>query len=350
MCTTVRSDDRSRGRDVRVVDHCEQLRLDEEQVGDAGRLDRCERRRGLHLVLQHDRAAAEQRRVDEQLRQVGQRPVGELPPCGVGGRGDGDGVRRERPEAALRDAGGAAGGDDDGEVVGTGPAGQRRRRRPVRTPVEPQPCARHVAADHGDAHGGGEREQVRGLGERDEQVRRDELQERRTLLRLRQRRQVHGGGADEVRGVTDGERVRAVRRVEGDEVAAADPEAVEGAGIAVGRRQEVRRRRRHAVVLQDGAVTGLLQRGDQFLQVDLAVHECAPLVGFVRPPIMGPPTPMALQRDDNRDRPGGGGTGRTRVHRSTDMQVSRPVHGSTDGADDRARPFLGHQGSSPKSR
>ena len=65
-----------------MIHDLEQLRLDQEQIGDPLGLDRRQRVRRLVGVLQHHRAAAQQRDVDEHLGQVGQLPVDQLPPVG----------------------------------------------------------------------------------------------------------------------------------------------------------------------------------------------------------------------------------------------------------------------------
>jgi hypothetical protein len=53
-----------------VVHGFEQLRLDQKYVGDAFRFNRRERLSGIVPGLEYDRTAANERRVDEYLRQI----------------------------------------------------------------------------------------------------------------------------------------------------------------------------------------------------------------------------------------------------------------------------------------
>ena len=64
--------------DVRVIHEVEQLRFDQEQMGDPLSLDRGEGGSRLECALQDDRAAAEQGGVDQGLGQVGELAVGQL--------------------------------------------------------------------------------------------------------------------------------------------------------------------------------------------------------------------------------------------------------------------------------
>lgn len=96
-------------------------------MGDPLGLDRGEGGSRLECALQDDRAAAEQRGVDQGLGQVGELAVGELAARCWAGYGDHPGVGAEVADAALRHAGRTAGGDDHGEVVLTGTALHRGR-------------------------------------------------------------------------------------------------------------------------------------------------------------------------------------------------------------------------------
>ena len=99
-------------RDVGVVHQLEQLRLDQEQVGDPLRLDRRQRVRGLVAILEHHHAPAEQGDVDQHLGQIGQTAIDELPPVGGAGDAHHGRIGGEGPPAALGNAGAAAGRHD----------------------------------------------------------------------------------------------------------------------------------------------------------------------------------------------------------------------------------------------
>jgi hypothetical protein len=72
--------------DIRVVHHLEQLRLDQEEVGDPLGLDQGEGVGGVVAIPQHDATAAQQRDVHQRLGEIGQVAVDELP-AGIGALG-----------------------------------------------------------------------------------------------------------------------------------------------------------------------------------------------------------------------------------------------------------------------
>ena len=273
MWVTARSERQVVVGHARVVHEREELRLDQEQVGDPLPFDRGEGGGGLELLLEDDGAAAEQGLVDEDLGEVGELAVGQLPALGRGRAGDRRRVAREGAPAALGHAGRPARGDHHGEVVGAGAAGQRGVRLGGGEGVEPGRDARH-RPDGCD--GGADRwEELGRLREHDDQPWRELRDHPGAALRVRRHRQVHRARPDEVRGVAHGQRIRAVGRQQGDEVAAADPEPVQRPCVPVDVGEQRGPGDVAAPVPQHGPRARRAQRLDQPL--DVRRHDRPPL-------------------------------------------------------------------------
>ena len=138
-------------------------------MGDPLGLDRGEGGGRLECALQDDRAAAEQRGVDQDLGQVGELAVGQLAARCWAGYGDHPGIGGEVAHAALRHAGRTARGHHHGEVAVTGTARHRGRVLPAGQLVEAERDL--LDGTNRPAGRGGRREQVRCLGEHHHQVR-----------------------------------------------------------------------------------------------------------------------------------------------------------------------------------
>lgn len=215
-----------------MVHQLEQLRLDQEQVGDPLRLDRRQRVGGLVAILEHHHASAEQGDVDQHLGQIGQTAIDELPPVGRAGDAHHGRIGGKGPPAALGNTGAAAGRDDHGDVVGTGEAGDRLARLGIRQRIQPQRGTGQVGRHRSHPQIEPGRQEVRGLGEDDEQVGLDLGDERRPRRCRTRRGQKARGGAEQVRRIADCQCLRAVGREQGDQAGAPDPQGGEGTGIA----------------------------------------------------------------------------------------------------------------------
>ena len=122
---------------------------------------------------------------------------------------------------------------------------------------------------HPDLHAF-ERKQVRGLGEHEQQHGVDLGDQLGPDPRRGRHGEVDRRRPEQVGGVADRERVRAVGREQGDQAAACDVEIGEGAGVAEDRGQEFRCRRVPALVPQDGGIARLAQPGNQQVDVQSA--------------------------------------------------------------------------------
>ena len=277
----------------RVVHEREQLRLHQEQVSDPLPFDRVEGRDGVVVVLQYDDPTAEQGLVDQDLGEVGELAVGQLPACGRGARhGDRGGVGGEVATAALGYAGRPAGGDDDGEIARPRTARQRLGRLRGGQRVQPE-CHARDRTDGGHPRGPPRREQIRRLREDHDDPRVELGDHPAPDVDVRRHGQVHGGRPDQVRGVADGQRVGTVRRQQRDEVAPAHAQPVEHAGVAVDRGEQLGSRGVDTVATQDRTVPEPAEGGDE--RGDVGVHCVLQTVGRWRSPTVTRRAPIPLQ-------------------------------------------------------
>ena len=92
-----------------MIHEFEQLWLDQKQVGNTLGRDRLERVHCLVAIFERDHAAAKQGDVDQDLREICEGAVDELPPILRARNGDHRGVGGEASPTPLGDAGAAAG-------------------------------------------------------------------------------------------------------------------------------------------------------------------------------------------------------------------------------------------------
>jgi hypothetical protein len=215
-----------------MVHKVEQLRLDQKEIRDPLGRDGLKRVDGLIPIPEHDGASAQERYVDEYLRQMGQGTIDKLASVFGARSSHRRSVGGKVSPASFWHAGASPRRRNHGEILppraavnGVGRLAQRHFIKAQAT------CRRYANADGGDREPG--RCEGVCLGEDDEQRGIDGPDKFYSVLGYLGAGEKHRASADEICSIPDGKGVGMVRRQERNNVTAVDTELSEGMGIAM---------------------------------------------------------------------------------------------------------------------